>query len=138
LKDLQDFVIPISWTFSFTGIVHGIAGWFDIDLGGHTLSTAPNAERTHWQQVRFLLKEPLAVNAFDVVKGWMRLKVNSMRSYDVIAELIVGDRAPASSPDDPWVHVPLGAEVDAEYSTIAPETTQRRRGKWALHEQTYW
>lgn len=54
--ELKSFTIPISWKFPFTGLVHGIAGWFDIDLAGNVLSTAPSSERTHWQQVRFLFQ----------------------------------------------------------------------------------
>ncbi|KAJ3413454.1 hypothetical protein HDV05_008023 [Chytridiales sp. JEL 0842] len=136
MEGLKDFVIPISWTMNFTGLIHGIAGWFDIDLGGFTLSTAPNADRTHWQQVRFVLKEPLAVNAFETVNGWMRLKVNAMRSYDCIAELVVADRAPLSQPTDPWVTTTLGEDVDDDADRAI--LSQRRRGKWALQEQTYW
>ncbi|KAJ3377939.1 hypothetical protein HDU92_007800, partial [Lobulomyces angularis] len=85
-SQLKDFTIPIDWKFPFTGLVHGIAGWFDIDLGGVILSTAPSAERTHWQQVRFLFQEPLAVNAYENIHGWMRLIVNDNRSYHIYAE----------------------------------------------------
>ncbi len=55
MENLKTFTIPFTWSFPYTGVVHGIAGWFDIDLAGFNLSTAPSAERTHWQQVRFLL-----------------------------------------------------------------------------------
>ncbi|KAI8613723.1 S-adenosyl-L-methionine-dependent methyltransferase, partial [Chytriomyces sp. MP71] len=84
VNDLKDIVVPISWTSSYTGIVHGVAGWFDIDLCGYILSTAPNAERTHWQQVRFMLKEPIGVNAYETITGWLRMTVNAQRSYDVV------------------------------------------------------
>ncbi|TPX68013.1 hypothetical protein CcCBS67573_g07305 [Chytriomyces confervae] len=133
MDDLKDIVIPIMWTPSFTGIVHGVAGWFDIDLCGIILSTAPNAERTHWQQVRFVLKEPLAVNAFETVKGWFRMTVNSQRSYDVVVELNVGD-APLTNPHSgAWVN---GSSMDCGEDELSDMRT--RRGKWALQEQTYW
>ncbi|CAG8844844.1 854_t:CDS:2, partial [Racocetra persica] len=69
MEELQDMTIPFIWQTSYTGIIHGIAGWFDLHFSpppsvpsGNTIamSTGPAAERTHWQQVRFLLKEPLA------------------------------------------------------------------------------
>src|ERR1043165_9546291 len=69
LEELQDFTIPFIWQASYTGIIHGIAGWFDLQFSppatiqnGNpiTMTTNPTAERTHWQQVSFLLKEPLA------------------------------------------------------------------------------
>ncbi|KAJ3092343.1 hypothetical protein HK102_008313 [Quaeritorhiza haematococci] len=133
MGELQRFFIPISWTFPFTGIIHGIAGWFDINLGGFILSTAPTADRTHWQQVRFLLKEPLAINAYETVKGWMRLMVNDMRSYDVVAELIRDTDGAQLS--DPWEDVKTPSS-----STPDPRMTSpgRRRGAWQLQEQTYY
>jgi histone-arginine methyltransferase CARM1 len=122
MDELKEFTIPINWTLPFTGIIHGIAAWFDIHLGTVKLSTAPTSPNTHWQQVRFLLREPLAVNAFETVSGYMKLKVNDQRSYDMIAELVIGDfdtemeQGPASRIDIPG----------------------KRCDMWKLHEQTYW
>ncbi|KAI9100540.1 S-adenosyl-L-methionine-dependent methyltransferase [Phlyctochytrium arcticum] len=132
IPELQDIVIPIEWRVPYTGLIHGIAGWFDIDLGGHILSTAPQAERTHWQQVRFMLKEPIAANAFTLVKGWMRLTVNASRSYDITAELYCGENAMVTDPRA----TPMS---DAEFAALRKTEAGvgARRGKWALHEQTY-
>ncbi|KAI8854185.1 S-adenosyl-L-methionine-dependent methyltransferase [Chytridium lagenaria] len=134
---LQDITIPIDWTCLYTGLMHGIAGWFDFNLGGIILSTAPNAEKTHWQQVRFLLREPLAVNAFEHVRGWMRLKVNAMRSYDVVVNIVVGDDITVSDPKDAVFEFDEGAPLDSMITESRP-FPRRRRGFWALHEQTYW
>lgn len=41
VDDLQDMLIPFHWTSSRTGIMHGVAGWFDIVFsppGGITIS----------------------------------------------------------------------------------------------------
>ncbi|KAJ3026273.1 UNVERIFIED_CONTAM: Histone-arginine methyltransferase carm1 [Siphonaria sp. JEL0065] len=133
IAQLKDIVIPISWVPAYTGIVHGVAGWFDIDLCGFILSTAPNAERTHWQQVRFILREPLAVNAYEPIKGWFRMKVNSQRSYDIIIELSVGDKSVVSDPYSSWV---TASPTDCG-DEVTP-SARNRRGKWALQEQTYW
>lgn len=111
MENLKEFTIPIDWRVSYTGLMHGIAGWFDISLCGHILSTSPSAGKTHWQQVRFLLKEPLAVNAGQSVQGSMHLVVNPQRSYTVTCTLRIAD---------------------------VPEPFGVRKGTWALHEQTYW
>ncbi|CAH1759092.1 12550_t:CDS:2 [Entrophospora sp. SA101] len=101
LEELQDLTIPFYWQASYTGIIHGIAGWFDLyftpppfvipQSGQIFMSTSPTSERTHWQQVRFLLKEPLAVNAGQTIQGWMRCVVNDMRSYTIEIEILAGD-----------------------------------------------
>ncbi|KAJ3135594.1 Histone-arginine methyltransferase carm1 [Physocladia obscura] len=132
IEGLKDILIPISWTPQYTGIVHGIAGWFDIDLGGFILSTAPNAKPTHWQQVRFLLKEPLAVNAFETITGWFRMKINQQRSYDISVELTVGFQHACS---DPYAN-----HVSSDDEDVLPDIEldlRNRRGRWALQEQVY-
>ncbi|KAJ3074728.1 Histone-arginine methyltransferase carm1 [Podochytrium sp. JEL0797] len=132
LADLKDITIPLAFTPTHTALLHGIAGWFDIDLCGFILSTAPNAERTHWQQVRFVLRSPLAVNAGELVQGWFRMKVNAQRSYDVTVELGCGGGAVGSSEAE-WVTADAVECRDAEVADA-----RVRRGKWALQEQTYW
>ncbi|KAJ8331431.1 hypothetical protein O5D80_000351 [Batrachochytrium dendrobatidis] len=127
-NQLKDIVIPFTWMATYTGLIHGIGAWFDINLAGYILSTAPQAEKTHWHQVRLLLKEPLAINAFENIRGWIRMVANPLRSYDITAELIVGNQGILSDPHNPFVA-----------STRAiPEGFTRRTGKWALHEQTYY
>jgi histone-arginine methyltransferase CARM1 len=83
LEQLKEFEIPFTFDCLYTGIIHGLATWFDIQLSGYILSTAPQLERTHWHQCRLLLKEPLAVNAGQRLNGRLTFKVNSMRSYDL-------------------------------------------------------
>jgi histone-arginine methyltransferase CARM1 len=132
IPELQEFTIPISWTPNFTGIIHGIAGWFDIDFApppgspspvAFTLTTAPQAERTHWHQIRLLLREPLAVNALQTVRGWLHMKVNDMRSYTMEAELVIGDE-PLSAPGEPATTLP---------SRVKSAT--KRREIWQLQDQ---
>lgn len=122
-EDLIKFSIPIEWKAKYTGLVHGIAGWFDLSFIPPTgqgqivdMSTGPEAERTHWQQVRFLFQEPLAVNCGQIIIGKMSCVVNDHRSYTIKADITTE-------------------------STLPPTTTLRspfsRHGKWQLHEQTY-
>jgi len=62
IEQLQSFVIPFTFTSTYTGICHGIAGWFDVHFNGSltrvNLSTSPYAQKTHWYQIRFLFKVP--------------------------------------------------------------------------------
>ncbi|KAF9207427.1 hypothetical protein BGZ49_000450 [Haplosporangium sp. Z 27] len=157
MKTLRDFVVPISWTVQYTGLMHGVAGWFDLLFSGNPnseasqpieMSTGPNAEKTHWQQVRFLFREPLAVNSGQVIRGWMHCVVNDMRSYTVDIEVIAGQHGNLSDPSEPFE--PLleqqakqrgysveGTAVDINGNEIDDLQFLRRRGRWELHEQSY-
>ncbi|MCZ6501277.1 MAG: class I SAM-dependent methyltransferase [Gammaproteobacteria bacterium] len=42
-----------------TGVCHGWIGWFDLNIGEEILSTAPEAEKTHWSQVFLPLQTPV-------------------------------------------------------------------------------
>lgn len=83
--------------------------------GGNFMSTSPYAEPTHWQQVRFLLPEPLAVNRGQKLVGSVHCKVNDQRSYTMTAQLSL------QNPD--------GTASDSA-STI-------RKAVWRLDRQTY-
>ncbi|KAJ3326360.1 hypothetical protein HDV06_000236 [Boothiomyces sp. JEL0866] len=126
-EEIQDIIIPFTWVAQYTGLIHGIGAWFDINLGGYILSTAPHAEKTHWHQVRMMLKEPLAVNAFETIRGWIRMVANPMRSYDIKAEIVTGNTILS----DP--------KRDMEYfNRNQTNNFSKRTGEWALHEQTYY
>ncbi|KAG0350728.1 hypothetical protein BGZ54_003665, partial [Gamsiella multidivaricata] len=167
MQSLRDFVVPISWTAQYTGLMHGVAGWFDLLFSGNPLSaasqpiemsTAPHAEKTHWQQVRFMFREPLAVNSGQAIRGWMHCVVNDMRSYTVDIEIIAGAQGELSDPSQPFepllekqekqqgystrtstVGGEAGQEVVAEAGDDGVDELQfvRRRGRWQLHEQAY-
>lgn len=50
-----------SWKFGAAATVYGFAYWWDAELvPGITLSTAPGAPRTHWEQLYFPLTKPIA------------------------------------------------------------------------------
>lgn len=145
LEQLYDMTMPFTWLAGYTGLMHGIAGWFDLifapppydnnnNNNGNVpnttveMSTGPAAERTHWQQVRFLFREPLAVNATQPIRGWMRAVVNDMRSYTIYVEVVVGADTQLSDP----------ATIDLKtFAADQQEHPLRRRGRWELHEQTY-
>jgi histone-arginine methyltransferase CARM1 len=95
IESLLQIEIPFEFASKFTGIVHGLAGWFSVTFAGPdasiTLSTAPEQERTHWQQCRFFFRNPLAVNAGQVIRGRMSMKANAHRSYDVKIQASVNE-----------------------------------------------
>lgn len=54
----------VSWKLDAAQAVYGFAYWWEADLvEGVTLSTAPNAPRTHWEQLYFPLQSPMALEA---------------------------------------------------------------------------
>ncbi|EIE75656.1 hypothetical protein RO3G_00360 [Rhizopus delemar RA 99-880] len=143
IQELQDITMPFNWTAQYTGLMHGIAGWFDLIFAPPPydqeeavdadttieMSTGPAAERTHWQQVRFLFKEPLAVNAGQKIRGWMRCIVNDMRSYTIYVEATTSDSQTLSDPSK--------ANKDESFKELLNDMPLLRRGIWELHEQTY-
>lgn len=86
-KDLQEFTIPFSFKVNKTSLMHGIAGWFDIDFLGTqeavVLSTAPECPGTHWYQCKLLLLDPIAVNKGQTVSGNLYFRANQGFSYFV-------------------------------------------------------
>ena len=57
-----------SWKAAREATVFGFAAWWQAELGpGIVLSTAPEAPRTHWEQLYFPLMEPLRIEAGETV-----------------------------------------------------------------------
>lgn len=87
VDDLKEFEIPFDFEVGRTGVMHGIAGWFDCDFIGTTqtvpLKTGPEDPGTHWYQCRLLFSEPLGVNVGQRVVGVCKFKANASLSYDV-------------------------------------------------------
>lgn len=79
------------------------------------MSTSPYAEPTHWQQVRFLLPEPLAVNRGQKIVGTVHFKVNDQRSYTMTANL----------------------RLQEKDGTASDSPATRRKAVWRLDRQTY-
>ncbi|KAN0059736.1 hypothetical protein ACQY0O_008308 [Thecaphora frezii] len=80
---------------------------------GQFMTTSPYATPTHWQQVRFLLPEPVAVNRGQKLVGSIQYTVNDSRSYTLKAHF---DVVRADGQSDPSLH---------------------RKAKWRLDRQTY-
>lgn len=87
IEQLKDIEIPFEFVSKYTGIIHGIAGWFNVSFGdGITLETGPNHQRTHWQQCRFFFRNPVAINRGQIFRGLFKMTVNDERSYNVMIE----------------------------------------------------
>ena len=84
LKQIEQTLV---FSITSTGIVHGLAGWFDVVFEGQDrqvcLTTSPSAERTHWYQIRFLFQHPLAVNAGQQIECRIQMTANEKRSYNL-------------------------------------------------------
>ncbi len=49
------------------GMIHGMAGWFEAELAGKWLGTAPGQPDTHWKQAFFPFRDPIHVIRGDVL-----------------------------------------------------------------------
>ncbi|KAM3838281.1 histone-arginine methyltransferase CARM1-like [Diretmus argenteus] len=79
--------IPFVFTLVQSGLVHGLAFWFDVAYVGSKstvwLSTAPTEPLTHWYQVRCLLQTPLFAKLGQTLSGTVLLTANKRQSYDI-------------------------------------------------------
>ncbi|KAM3585430.1 uncharacterized protein V6R79_017655 [Siganus canaliculatus] len=86
-EDLHRIEIPFVFTLLQSGLVHGLAFWFDVAyLGSKStlwLSTAPTEPLTRWYQVRCLLQTPLFAKLGQTLSGTVLLVTNSRQSYDI-------------------------------------------------------
>ncbi|XP_041961031.1 histone-arginine methyltransferase CARM1-like [Alosa sapidissima] len=86
-NDLHRIEIPFKFHMMQSGLVHGLAFWFDVAFMGSVmtvwLSTAPTEPLTHWYQVRCLLQSPLFTKAGDTLSGTALLVANKRQSYDI-------------------------------------------------------
>lgn len=65
----------VSWTLDAPQTIYGFAYWWEAELiPGVTLSTAPDAPSTHWEQLYFPLLKPMAVGAGESVLVTLRSK----------------------------------------------------------------
>lgn len=85
LDDLAEIALPFKFIATHPGPIHGIAGWFDVAWDGSQervrLTTAPDAPRTHWMQIRFIFKQPVPVRIGQTLEGVLTLSANEYSSY---------------------------------------------------------
>ncbi|XP_022195217.1 histone-arginine methyltransferase CARMER isoform X1 [Nilaparvata lugens] len=92
-EDLRDINIPLEFYILESGMVHGLALWFDVAFTGSNqtvwLSTSPTEPLTHWYQVRCLLEKPIFAKHGQRLTGKIVLQANQRQSYDVTMELCI-------------------------------------------------
>ncbi|XP_071072807.1 histone-arginine methyltransferase CARM1-like isoform X1 [Dasypus novemcinctus] len=86
-EDLHRVEIPFVFQMAQSGLIHGLAFWFDVAFVGSLvtvwLSTAPTEPLTHWYQVRCLLQTPLFAKEGETLSGKVLFVANKRQSYDV-------------------------------------------------------
>ncbi|XP_026722628.1 histone-arginine methyltransferase CARM1 isoform X2 [Athene cunicularia] len=86
-EDLRSMEIPFVFHIMQSGLIHGLAFWFDVAFVGSLatvwLSTAPTEPLTHWYQVRCLLQTPLFAKMGETLSGKVLLVANKRQSYDI-------------------------------------------------------
>jgi len=91
--ELHRIDIPIEFHMLQSGMIHGLAFWFDVAFIGTAatvwLSTAPTEPLTHWYQVRCLLKQPIFAKEGQVLTGRVLMVANTKQSYDVTIECMI-------------------------------------------------
>lgn len=84
----QDVICKTTVEFQMTqdGLCHGLAGWFNIQLGDEWLSTAPHAPKVHWSPAFLPLTSPLELNKGDSFKLYLARFMNSDWVWRVTTE----------------------------------------------------
>ncbi|XP_064295614.1 histone-arginine methyltransferase CARM1 [Phalacrocorax carbo] len=86
-EDFHRVEIPFVFKMMRSGLIHGLAFWFDVAFVGSLvtvwLSTAPTEPLTHWYQVRCLLQTPLFAKEGETLSGKVLLVANKRQSYDI-------------------------------------------------------
>ncbi|XP_066566975.1 histone-arginine methyltransferase CARM1 isoform X2 [Amia ocellicauda] len=92
-EDLHRMEIPFVFQLLQSGLIHGLAFWFDVAFVGSRvtvwLSTSPSEPLTHWYQVRCLLQTPLFAKAGETLSGKVLLVANKRQSYDIHIAAVV-------------------------------------------------
>lgn len=87
---LATIELPFSFVAERDGLIHGIAGWFDVSFAGAqrqvVLSTSPYEPCTHWAQMRYLFRQPIEMKAGQRLEGTLTMTANRQSSYDVVIQ----------------------------------------------------
>ncbi|KAM9001192.1 protein arginine N-methyltransferase 2 isoform X1 [Sarcophilus harrisii] len=107
ISDLERMKGELCFCIQRSGTLHGFSAWFSVEFwspgeGGPqlVLSTGPWDPTTHWKQTLFMLDEPLAVRAGDVLAGSMLLQRNPVwrRHLSVTLSWTITSQQDPSSP----------------------------------------
>lgn len=102
--------VEITYTITESGLCHGWAGWFDMELGDEWLSTNPRQEKMHWSAVMLPLDPPIQLDAGYEVTFRLSHPVQGEWSWWVRAESVSQQHSSAFS-------TPLGRETIVKRAT---------------------
>ncbi|WP_072396380.1 50S ribosomal protein L11 methyltransferase [Hyphomicrobium sp. CS1GBMeth3] len=87
----------VSWKLDASETIYGIAYWWEADLAeGIMLSTAPNAPKTHWEQLYFPLRAPVRVEAGESLLVTLRSRSSEEAGTHLAWTAVLFDRDGAS------------------------------------------
>jgi hypothetical protein len=88
-ENVENFDVSINFKAACNGMIHGIAAWFELDLGLNqcTIKSGPTTDDSQWYTCRFLLPKPMLINANEVVNGMLKFQVNKLDSYNIMIDL---------------------------------------------------
>ena len=138
---ILDMTIDLEYVMTYTGLVHGISSWFDLEFAPESgqyisMSTGPQSATTHWQQIRFQFTEPIALNKEEKLYGWLKMKINEHRSYTIVGQFSTS----RDGLDDPNTFEIDNVNVRFP-STMSRKDDENRFTKrtqiWYLHEQNF-
>eukprot|EP00835_Amoeboradix_gromovi_P006932 NODE_948_length_2832_cov_0.151482.p2 type:complete len:205 gc:universal NODE_948_length_2832_cov_0.151482:948-334(-) len=139
-KTILNMIIDLEYVMTYTGLVHGISSWFDLEFAPEngqyiTMSTGPQSATTHWQQIRFQFKEPIAMNKDEKLMGWLKMKVNEHRSYTIVGQFCTS----RDGLDDPNLFEidNLNVKYPAAVTRKDKDRYTKRTQIWYLHEQNF-
>ena len=82
------------WKLDKDAVIHGFATWWVAELvPGVTLSTAPDAPRTHWEQLYFPLLRPVRCRGGDTIALSIRSKSSQRTGTDMAWSIVRTDRS---------------------------------------------
>jgi len=86
-----------TWTLEAAQTIYGFASWWEAELvAGITLSTAPHAPRTHWEQLYFPLRKPMRLSAGESVLLALRSRSSEEAGTHLAWTVVHFDRDGAS------------------------------------------
>ncbi|XP_041834197.1 histone-arginine methyltransferase CARM1-like [Melanotaenia boesemani] len=116
-EDIHRVEIPFVFTLLQSGLVHGLAFWFDVAyLGSKStvwLSTAPSEPLTRWSQVRCLLQTPLFAKLGQTLSGTVLLVANNRYpDRDMTSKSLPQSISQASDLETSWTSKTLSSGCD--------------------------
>ena len=116
-----------------TDAIAAAASHVDPTISHSYMSTSPYSTPTHWQQVRFLFQEPLAINKGQRITGEMQCQVNEFRC---VVRRVPGLVRPSSVPhaSPPLRSYTLTATLKIDGTS---DELLTRRSFWRLDRQVY-